>query len=183
MLASAPAEHYARTLEIVLRDASVDSVIAIFIPPLVTDAESVADGHSAPRRIRTESQSGGHDALRGGSASLSPFLATPSLNRQQSRWPARRLCRMATQTRECSRIRRHPSGTVRRPIDAALHRGGGWLTRRGSNALLTAAGIEHAPTRRAATHDDAVRVAAEIGFPVALKAMGPTLLHKTERRP
>ena len=42
MLASAPADHYRRALAAMLRDDQVDSVIAIFIPPLVTDPGEVA---------------------------------------------------------------------------------------------------------------------------------------------
>ena len=42
MLASAPADHYRRALAAILRDESVDSVIAIFIPPLVTEPDAVA---------------------------------------------------------------------------------------------------------------------------------------------
>ena len=34
----------------------------------------------------------------------------------------------------------------------------------------------------AANADDAVTAASRLGFPVALKALGPTLLHKTERK-
>ena len=41
MIASAPAEHYRRTLEIVAADDQVDSLIVIFTPPLVTRAEDV----------------------------------------------------------------------------------------------------------------------------------------------
>ena len=42
MLASAPADHYRRALAAILRDEQVDSVITIFIPPLVTDPADVA---------------------------------------------------------------------------------------------------------------------------------------------
>src|SRR5688572_15853417 len=42
MLASAPADHYRRALATILRDDSVDSVIVIFIPPLVTEPNAVA---------------------------------------------------------------------------------------------------------------------------------------------
>jgi acetyl coenzyme A synthetase (ADP forming)-like protein len=42
MIASAPAEHYKRAIEIVGRDENVDSLIVIFTPPLVTRAEDVA---------------------------------------------------------------------------------------------------------------------------------------------
>ena len=42
MLASAPPEHYQRALSAILRDDQVDSVIVIFIPPLVTQPDAVA---------------------------------------------------------------------------------------------------------------------------------------------
>jgi hypothetical protein len=42
MLASAPADHYRRALAAILRDDEVDSAIAIFIPPLVTEPGAVA---------------------------------------------------------------------------------------------------------------------------------------------
>src|SRR6185436_7907629 len=43
MIASATPEQYRKALEIVAADAAVDSIIAIFIPPLVTEAAAVAD--------------------------------------------------------------------------------------------------------------------------------------------
>src|SRR6185436_1078812 len=49
-------------------------------------------------------------------------------------------------------------------------------------ALLSAAGVDCAPARVAASLDEALQAALAIGYPVALKALGPTLLHKTERR-
>jgi acyl-CoA synthetase (NDP forming) len=42
MLASAPAEHYRRTVELVAASGEVDAVIVIFIPPLLTDPAAVA---------------------------------------------------------------------------------------------------------------------------------------------
>ena len=42
MLASAPAEHFGRALAIILKDENVDSVLTIFIPPLVTEPDAVA---------------------------------------------------------------------------------------------------------------------------------------------
>src|SRR6185503_476377 len=42
MIASAPAEHYRRAIEIVGTDENVDSLIVIFTPPLVTRANDVA---------------------------------------------------------------------------------------------------------------------------------------------
>ena len=87
--------------------------------------------------------------------------------------------------------RRRPSGTMpifkdirvdeaRAVIERALARGGGWLTPVEIDELLSAAGIRSARTRFASSVEAAVAAAREIGFPVALKATGPALLHKTE---
>ena len=43
MIASASADDYQRALEALAADPSVDAVVAIFIPPLVTQADDVAD--------------------------------------------------------------------------------------------------------------------------------------------
>jgi len=47
-------------------------------------------------------------------------------------------------------------------------------------AELSRAGISVVPHRLARTADEAVRAAAELGYPVALKIVAPEILHKTE---
>ncbi|HEX7840299.1 MAG TPA: GNAT family N-acetyltransferase, partial [Kofleriaceae bacterium] len=42
MIASAPPEHFERAIELVGKDPSVDAVVAIYVPPLVTEPEAVA---------------------------------------------------------------------------------------------------------------------------------------------
>jgi acyl-CoA synthetase (NDP forming) len=71
---------------------------------------------------------------------------------------------------------------IRRIVERVLARGGGWTTPDEAEGLLAAAGIASAASRIAATADDAARAARDVGYPIALKALGPTLLHKTERR-
>ncbi len=184
MLASAPPEHYGRTLDVVLRDPSVDAIIVIFIPPLVTAPEPVAAA------IRDSVQhSSGKPVLvvmmrsEGAPESLSslPSYAFPEA-------AAIALARAAAY----AEWRQKPAGVlpafhdidrddVRRPIEAALKRGGGWLAIEELNEVLASVGINHSPARRATTTDEAVRIAKEIGYPVALKALGASLLHKTER--
>jgi acyl-CoA synthetase (NDP forming) len=66
-------------------------------------------------------------------------------------------------------------------IDRALERGTSWLDPEEVPILLAAAGIDAARSRLVGTPTEAVQAASDIGFPVALKAVGPTLLHKTER--
>ena len=54
MLASAPADHYERALELLMADPNVDSVLVIFIPPLVTDADDVAAAIARGRAARSD---------------------------------------------------------------------------------------------------------------------------------
>jgi acetyl coenzyme A synthetase (ADP forming)-like protein len=183
MLASAPPDHYARTLQVVLRDPAVDSVIAIFIPPLVTEAEAVA---AAIREASTLNATKPILAVMMRAAGAPPSLAgIPAYAFPES--AATALARATTY----AEWRRKPEGVipvfndvrpeqVRLPIEAALNRGGGWLTVDELNAMLTAIGIDHAVSRSATTSDEAVGVAEELGFPVVLKGVGPGLLHKTE---
>jgi acetyl coenzyme A synthetase (ADP forming)-like protein len=184
MLASAPADHYARALSIILRDEAVDSVLTIFIPPLVTDPEEVA---SALARVAAESRGkpilGVFMRAEGAPAALASI---PSYAFPES--AARALARVT----EYGAWRARPSGIVpafddirsgelRSVVDGALARGGGWLTAAEAERLFAAAGVTTAATRTVTTVDDAVAEADRMGYPVALKAAGPTLLHKTER--
>ena len=63
-----------------------------------------------------------------------------------------------------------------------LQRGGGWLTPNETQGLMTAVGVKTATSQMTRTADEAVTAASVIGFPVALKAVGPMILHKTERQ-
>jgi len=71
---------------------------------------------------------------------------------------------------------------IRAMVERALDRGAGWALPDEAQALIHAAGIQTAAARVATDMEDAVAAASQLGFPVALKALGPTLLHKTERR-
>jgi acetyl coenzyme A synthetase (ADP forming)-like protein len=54
------------------------------------------------------------------------------------------------------------------------------LDRKDFPAVLTAYGIRLPPTRLAAAPDEAVRLAEEIGYPVALKLASPDITHKSD---
>jgi acyl-CoA synthetase (NDP forming) len=56
----------------------------------------------------------------------------------------------------------------------------GWLRPDDVERLLHAAGIESLASRQARTPEEAATVAEGLGLPVAVKAIGPSLLHKTE---
>jgi acetyl coenzyme A synthetase (ADP forming)-like protein len=181
MIASASADDYRRTVELVLSDPNVDSLLTIFIPPIVTAAEDVAA------------------AIQAASAnSPKPVLATfmgvqgtlPLSNIPTYTFPESAAVALAHLT-QYGEWRRKPlaetpqlSGfsrdTVRAAAARALAAGGGWLDPVTTDTLLSASGITVAAGRVARTAEEAERMAREIGFPIAMKGLGPSLLHKTE---
>lgn len=185
MLAAAPAAHYERALKIVMADPNVDSVLAIFIPPLVTSADDVAAA------IASAVSSGPQKPIAGvfmrseaapGALTTIPCFAFPE--------PAAiAMARIA----HYAEWRRKPAGVVppltdiqpalaRLVVQRALERGGGWLTPIEANALMSTVGITVPRSTLAASVDEAVTMAERLGFPVALKAVGPELMHKTEHK-
>jgi acetate---CoA ligase (ADP-forming) len=184
MLASAPAEHYGRALEAILRDENIDSVLAIFIPPLVTEPDSVAQ---ALRDVAQDAHGkpivGIFMRAEGAPTSLAPI---PCYAFPES--AAKALARVtrygAWRTKPTGEVPTFPDIRVdelRSCVNETLSRGGGWMTPEDAERLLGAAGIATTATRIVKTADEAAAAAAAIGYPVALKAVGPTLLHKTEQ--
>jgi len=197
MLASAPATHYRRTVELVACSGEVDAVIVIFIPPLLTEAAEVA------REV-------GAAAAAGPVPVLTVIMSADPPPRQPddagSRLPtyrfpedaARALARAATygswrerpegRVPELAGLRRDEAAAL---LAAALAEGGSteageppprWLPPDQVAALLDCYGLPLAPWRLAGTPEQAGAAATELGGPVALKAVAPRLLHKTEAR-
>ena len=77
------------------------------------------------------------------------------------------------------RIDLHRAGDI---VNAVLRRGAGWATPLEAAGLLDAIGIPTPRAIEALTEDHAVAAANAIGYPIALKAFGPTIVHKTERK-
>lgn len=184
MLASAPPDHYGRALELLLADAQVDSAIAIFIPPLLTNADDVASAIAAAARRHNKPVAGVFMRSQAAPETLAavPCYAFPepaaiALARVAAygEWRRRPLG-------EVPALADFQSGLARAVVDTALRRGGGWLSAVEANALMAAAGIATPRSHLAATVDEAVEAAGKLGMPVALKGVGPALLHKTEHK-
>ena len=152
MLASAPADHYQRALAAILRDDRIDSVITIFIPPLVTDPADVAAAVAAAARTSPDKPVlGVFMQAAGAPTALAPI---PCYAFPES--AAIALARVATygEWRARSgeappRLDRVDRERIRAVIDAVLSRGGGWTTAGEATELLAAAGIQSAAgTRR-----------------------------------
>jgi acetyl coenzyme A synthetase (ADP forming)-like protein len=183
MIASASADQYRAALELVLADEGVDSVIAIYIPVLPTEAREVAGA------IR-DCTAGDH-----GKTVLATFMSaagspTPLRPVPAFPFPERAVVALAAATRYAS-WKRSAAGSVlefadidkariRSVVDNVMARGGGWLDALEVTEVLTAASIDAPASFLVHSADDAMEAAMAIGFPVALKACGETLLHKTE---
>jgi len=185
MLASAPADHFRRALQVILRDESVDSVITIFIPPLVTDPNQVASAiASGVEETHGKPVLGVFMRAEGAPAALAPI---PSYAFPES--AALALARVTAYGQWRSKphapapaLERFDGDGIRRVLQGILRRGAGWALPDEAQALLKAAGIASAEAAVATSSEQALAAARHLGFPIALKALGPTLLHKTERR-
>jgi acyl-CoA synthetase (NDP forming) len=185
MIASASAGQYGRALGALLADDRVDSVIVIFIPPLVTEGSDVA---AAIHRA---------SAARSDKPVLAIFMSTAPAPEKLDPIPCFRfpegaavaLARVSAYGEWLQRPESPPlepdgmdAASLRRIVDRALTRGDGWLPPEEAQRLLEAAGIGTARGLVATDEHAAVVAAGTIGYPVAMKATGPELVHKTEAR-
>jgi len=187
MIATAPASHYRQTIEVLVQERACDAIIAIFVPPLVTDAGDVA------REVIAAARDAGPVALatvfmnsEGPPQAGQDDLLLPNFDFPED--AARALAHAAGY----ATWRARPVGRLRsfagcRPDEAAaiitrgLARGGaGWLGPAEVSALLDCYGLPLVPARVVETVAEAVAAARELGCPVALKAVASELLHKSD---
>jgi len=187
MIASAGADAYGRAIGILAADDSVDSLIVIFTPPLVTSASDVARAirtavRELPRRIPI----------------LAVFLSVSGvpaeLSDESVRIPSfaypEDAARALAQVLRYSRWRSRPEGTVRHfdarsedadaIVSSARARGGGWLAPDEVASLFACYGLPLIATRVVSTPEAAAAAAQAFAGPVALKLVAPTLVHKSD---
>jgi len=188
MIASAPAEHYRRAVEIVAADPNIDALIVIFTPPLVTRAEdvalSIADavnriGRDKPVLTVFLSSNPAPAELR------SPDVRIPSYAFPET--AAIALARAARYREFRDRpeslpprfddVRRDEAAAI---VATALTRGDGWLTAAEIAALFSCYGLPLIEQRIVSSPEEAGAVAEQIGSEVALKVIAPGVIHKTE---
>ncbi len=182
MIASATGEHYRKALRILLDDENLDSVLTIFIPPIATQAEAVA----------TAIVEGTKGARKPVLATFMSAKGTPPVLSAIPCYPFPESAAIAlARAADYGQWRRQPPGKVpaldgidveraRGVIARALAGGGGWIEPLEAAELLTAFQIPVAAMRVARDEAAAAAAAKDLGFPVAVKAVGPTILHKTE---
>lgn len=192
MIASASPAQFEEVIDAVGGDPNIDAVVVIYVPPLVTRPEDVAEAIArgaarvpAERPIATVFMSS-----RGTPAALSrgPRGAIPSYS-----FPENAALALAQAVRYGG-WRTRPTGAPlslglerEREIRAligrlsAAHPDGGWLAPDELATLLELAGVAMAPLVKTTPEPVAAAAAAtQLGFPVVLKASAPTLLHKSD---
>ncbi len=183
MIASATADQYRAALRLLLADDEVDSVIAIYIPVLATEAAAVASAiQSCAKEANGKTLLATFMGTAGTPMPLDPVPAFP--------FPERAVQALAAAT-HYAEWRAMPVGAavrfndidhlrLRTIVDGALERGGGWLAPMEVAAMLKATGIDAPAITFTRSAEEAMEAAICIGFPVALKAYGPELLHKSD---
>ena len=188
MLASASAVDYSRGIAALAACEEIDAIIVIFTPPLVTKAPEVIRAiqrsarslprpipllsvfmskQSAPRVIRSEGVGVPHYPF--------PEEAARALS-LAARYGAWR----ALPEEPLAALNGIDRDRATAAIATALADGGGWMSPVVLAELLTCYGIPLVDTRFADSPRSAGREAGRLGSPVALKAIVPGLLHKSD---
>ncbi|MCL6551745.1 MAG: GNAT family N-acetyltransferase [Firmicutes bacterium] len=188
MIASATAAHYRQAIRVVGQDPNIDALVVIFIPPLVTRAEEVAAaivdavrelGGAKPVLSVFMSSRGVPEVLRASDVRVPSYLfpeAAAIALARVARYGAWRARPLPTPVR-FDDLRRDEAAAL---VDAALARGEGWLEPREVQALLECYGLRMVEQRVVPTAEAAALAAEEFGGRVALKAIAPGVVHRTE---
>lgn len=183
MLASGHAGQYGECLKLLLDDPNVDAVLVLFVPLKPGSSEAVA------RAVREAIPPDCDKPV------ATTFVSAQGIPPELASVPSYRFPEAAATAlgHACryAEWRRRPAGTVptfedidhtraRRIVEQSRERGGGWLSPDEVSNLLGAAGIPAARSAVCADRDEAIHAAQAIGYPVALKAIGPSIIHKTE---
>lgn len=188
-IASASADDYRRALEAVLDDEAIDAAIVIFTPPLVTEADDVAEAVAAVAAGATK-------PIVANFLAVSHVLAALQAGKRRVPWfaypesAARALGKVVSYA--AWRARPEPvavelpgieAAKARALVEDALAASAGeecWLDPVSLHSLLTCYGIAHVVTKKAPDVARAVAAAEEVGFPVALKVEAPGVVHKSD---
>jgi acetyl coenzyme A synthetase (ADP forming)-like protein len=187
MIASATPAGYRAALGALLDDPNVDSALAIFVPPLGITQADVAEAIAAAATTRTTKPVFailmGRAGLPQGKAELHEFgipayIFPESAARALSvvcryrEWRDRPVVVDAAFTVDFQRV----AGILRTARAAGIRK----LPELETLQVFQAYGIPAATAALAATPEEAVTLARQIGFPVVLKVVSPEIIHKTD---
>ncbi len=187
MIASASAEDFRRTIEVLVQADACDAILVLFVPPLVTQARDVARASEQRPKVLAQvtiasvfMTSEGPPAELSSDGSEVPAFEFPedaaravALAARHGRWRSRPGGRFP----EFADIRPEEAAAI---ISTELASGAGWLSPESVTELLKCYGIPLVSTQVVPGVEEAVMAATELGGPVALKAMATGLVHKSD---
>ena len=187
MIASANAAGYLTALDALLRDRGVDAAVAIFVPPLGIRQQDVAESIGSVAADHPDKPVlavlMGRAGLPQGKAELHRANVPAYI------FPESAARAMAALSRYGEWLARTPGDTptiridrerIARCVAAARGRSEVKLNEIEVLEVLEACGIPTAVARLALTSEEAARLAADAGFPVAMKVVSPQIVHKTD---
>jgi acetyltransferase len=188
MLASASPGQYARSLEIVLADDGVDSVMLVLPPPPMFEAEAVAD---AVIPMIQNSKKPVVVALMGDRLITKAVARFRIAEIPEYRFPERAASAIAILSQRSEAIEK-PSRkiTLIQDVNKKLvsqifmnHEGEdkSFLLETDVIDILSAYGLPTLPLHLSRTPEEAVGIASEIKFPVVLKGASSEITHKSDR--
>jgi acetyl coenzyme A synthetase (ADP forming)-like protein len=184
MLASAGPREYSACLAALLDDESVGGVMVIMPPPPTHSAEAVCEAmvpiiHATSKPVVVALM--GENLIRRASAVLRaervPDYRFPERAASALATLVRRAAYLAAPVPEPVRFDDVRPAVVRAALDVAAD---GFLPQDAVARVLGAYGIDLPRIALAPTPDDAVAVATQLGFPVALKVASPDIPHKSD---
>jgi acetyl coenzyme A synthetase (ADP forming)-like protein len=185
MTASASAEYYGSATKIVAADTSVDAVIVIFIPPMVTKAEDVVHalasvGGEMSRAIPLIGVFMADSGISGCAGTTIPTFPLPE-DAVRALAGAQRLSKWRSHPRPSTES---PAGidpvAVASQVARSLREKRAWLTGAETESILRAYGVPVLRSQEADSPAAAAEVARQLGGRVVLKGIGPGILHKSE---
>lgn len=185
LIGDAPVERYLQGLRVLLDAPEVDGVLFMHAPTAIVPALEIAQAcvpllREAPKPVLT-CWLGGRTvapAREAFSAAGLSWYATPehavAAWLQLASYHHNQHAMLELPDAQPQEIRPDRSG-AQAVLDEALRQGREWLHEAETKDLLQAYGIPTVPTRKVRDADEAVQAAAEIGYPVVLKADGRQL--------
>jgi acetyl coenzyme A synthetase (ADP forming)-like protein len=188
MLADAKGEEYRHAIDVLARCPEIDAVIVIFTPPLVTRASEVVRAiHAAAMSLQRPlpllsvfmSKQGTPKVVRTGSVAI-PHYPFPEEAAHALSLAARYSAWRAIPDEPIAPLEAIDRDRASAVIASGLAQEPGWMPAASVAELLGCYGIPLVETRIVDTPQEAGRAATELGSAIALKAIAPGVLHKTD---
>jgi acetyltransferase len=196
IIGDAPGSRYADALAVLISDPELDAILVLNCPTALTEPEETARavidtvGAAETRALRHRNVItawlGGHSASAARQLFAKARIATyetpdSAVSAFMHRVYHRRNRELLMETPPARAAAFAADQRAARSVIAtALVAGKTWLDTEATAAVLAAYGIPLAVSLPADDPHQAVRVAASVGFPVALKIRSPDIIHKTD---